>query len=76
MAYDAALKGGTYPAVLNAANEVLVDLFLKGALRFLDIPVFIEEALNRHSAIYNPSLEDIIYADWRTRDAVKKMVVN
>ncbi|WP_026485888.1 1-deoxy-D-xylulose-5-phosphate reductoisomerase [Caldanaerobius polysaccharolyticus] len=76
LAYDAALKGGTYPAVLNAANEVLVDLFLKGALRFLDIPVFIEEALNRHSPIYNPSLEDIIYADWRTRDAVKKMVVN
>ncbi|SHE93374.1 1-deoxy-D-xylulose 5-phosphate reductoisomerase [Caldanaerobius fijiensis DSM 17918] len=76
LAYDAAIAGGTYPAVLNAANEICVELFLKGMIKFLDIPLLIEKALDGHKPIYNPTIEDIIYVDSQTRDAVKKMVVN
>tara|TARA_R100001440_G_scaffold25074_8_gene40874 strand:- start:83743 stop:84990 length:1248 start_codon:yes stop_codon:yes gene_type:complete len=46
LAAEAFDQGGTSPAVLNAANEVAVAAFLKGQLRFTDIPVIIEEALS------------------------------
>lgn len=45
LAYDALAEGGAWPIVLNAANEVAVGAFLEGRLRFLDIPVVIERAL-------------------------------
>lgn len=49
LAYQAMRRGGTAPVVLNAANEVAVAEFLKGRLRFVDIPVVIEETLGRTS---------------------------
>jgi len=45
LAREAALEGGTAPCVLNAANEVAVHAFLEGNLRFLEIPVVIEQTL-------------------------------
>src|SRR5690606_26363643 len=47
-AYEAARLGATYPAVLNAANEVAVQLLLDGAVRFNEIPTLIEGALEAH----------------------------
>ena len=46
LAYDALAHGGAWPIVLNAANEVAVEAFLAGRIRFLDIPVVIERALS------------------------------
>lgn len=46
LAYDALAEGGAWPIVLNAANEVAVEAFLAGQIRFLDIPVVIERALS------------------------------
>jgi 1-deoxy-D-xylulose-5-phosphate reductoisomerase len=48
LAYRAAYAGGTMPAVLNAANEVSVDAFLKNDLSFVAIPKVIEKAMDRH----------------------------
>ena len=48
LAYKAGRLGGGYPAVLNAANEVAVDRFLKGAALFTDIPVIVEDTLALH----------------------------
>jgi 1-deoxy-D-xylulose-5-phosphate reductoisomerase len=65
LAYAAGRAGGSMPAVLNAANEQVVALFLDEKIRFNDIPVLVEQVCDRHRADNNltPSLEDIIAAD-------------
>ena len=59
LAYEAGRSGGTYPVVLNVANDLLVDLFLIDKIKFLDIEKVIEESLNNHSSISNPTMDDI-----------------
>ncbi|HEY9062378.1 MAG TPA: 1-deoxy-D-xylulose-5-phosphate reductoisomerase [Pseudobacteroides sp.] len=70
LAFDALKTGGTMPAVLNAANEVAVGLFLEEKIRFIDIPAIIEKAMEKHQKNKNPSLEDIIEVDRDTRDMI------
>ncbi|WP_448564789.1 1-deoxy-D-xylulose-5-phosphate reductoisomerase [Trichothermofontia sp.] len=72
LAYAAGRAGGSMPAVLNAANEQAVALFLEEKIRFLDIPRLIEQVCDRHQAdnCANPSLEDILAADQWARQAV------
>jgi len=62
-AYSAARRGGTYPCVLNASNEVAVSAFLKDKIRFTEIPKAIEKVLGMHRPIPEPRLEDIIETD-------------
>lgn len=59
-AYQAIKKGGLYPAVLNAANEAAVYLFLNNRIKFLDIEKIIYEEINQDYDMVNPSLDDII----------------
>ncbi|KAK4537578.1 hypothetical protein CDCA_CDCA13G3603 [Cyanidium caldarium] len=66
LAYAAGRRGGTMPAVLNAANEVAVEMFLKESLPFLGIPRVIELVMSRHDTsgwTTEPSLDDIVSAD-------------
>jgi len=70
LALSAFQAGGTYPVVLNAANEVLVEQFLKGEIGFLQIPEGIERAMERHGSSAQPTLEDILEADRRTREEI------
>jgi 1-deoxy-D-xylulose-5-phosphate reductoisomerase len=67
LAYDALNRGGTAPAVLNAANEVAVAAFLKHQIGFLDIPLVIESALAQLPTEPVGSLEQLIYQDNQTR---------
>ncbi len=60
LAYKAAKAGGSMPAVMNAANEEAVRLFLAGRIKFGDISRIVEEEMTRHSVINNPTLEDIL----------------
>jgi len=70
LAYRAANEQGTAPAVLNAANEVSVDEFLKNRLGFISIPKIIEKVLDKHRNIIKPGLDDILKADnWARREA-------
>ncbi|KAK4533619.1 hypothetical protein CCYA_CCYA18G4501 [Cyanidiococcus yangmingshanensis] len=73
LAYAAGRRGGTMPAVLNAANEVAVELFLREALSFMGIPAVIERVMARHDASdwkQAPSLDDLIAVDaWARRAA-------
>ena len=67
LAREAMLAGGVAPAVFNAANEVAVDAFLKGALPFLAISAVVEQSL-AHSRNFEPSdLADVIEADAEAR---------
>lgn len=72
LAYRAGKTGGTAPAVVNAANEAAVDLFLKGKIKFIEIAEIIEESLEAHKIVKNPEIEDLIEADRQTRDRIKK----
>ena len=69
-AYEAGKAGGSYPTVLNAANEAAVAAFLSGQIKFLQIEDLVEESLNRHERIENPSLAEIEEIDKKTRDWV------
>jgi len=68
LALQAARKSGTYPCVLNAANEVAVEEFLKERIDFISIPKVVERVLTRHKGISDPGIEDILAsADWARR---------
>jgi 1-deoxy-D-xylulose-5-phosphate reductoisomerase len=72
LAYHAARELGTAPAVLNAANEVSVEEFLKKRLDFVAIPKIIEKVLERHRNKKNPNLGDILEADkWARQEAYR-----
>jgi 1-deoxy-D-xylulose-5-phosphate reductoisomerase len=73
LAIEAGRKGGTYPAVLCAADEVAVELFLSGRIGFVDIPALIERTLAQHQAVAHPSLEEVLAADVWAREEVLKM---
>lgn len=72
LAYSAGRAGGSMPAVLNAANEQAVALFLDEKVGYLDIARLIEYACDRHQAdnCQDPSLEDIMAADRWARQEV------
>ncbi|WP_445629801.1 1-deoxy-D-xylulose-5-phosphate reductoisomerase [Nostoc sp. DSM 114167] len=72
LAYAVGKAGGSMPAVLNAANEQAVALFLEEKIRFLDIPRCIEWVCDRHqnNNRVNPSLDDILAADQWARQEV------
>ncbi len=72
LAYAAGRAGGCMPAVLNAANEQAVALFLEEQIRFLDIPRVIEQTCDRYHSQNRstPDLEDIIAADQWARQEV------
>lgn len=67
IAYEASEAGGTYPAAMNGANEALVDLFLKGKIRFIDIQNILEKIIEKHNPAYNLDLEGIMEADLKAR---------
>ena len=63
LAQHACRKLGTYPAVLNAANEIAVQAFLDKKISFIQIPRLIEEGLSAHEPVSKPGLDDILAAD-------------
>jgi 1-deoxy-D-xylulose-5-phosphate reductoisomerase len=70
LALEAGNKGDTYPAVLCAADEVAVDLFLNNCIKFTSIATIVDETINLHQAIAGPSLGDIMAADeWARKTA-------
>ena len=74
LAVAAARRGGTFPCVLNAANEEAVEAFLSERLRFGAIPVVIERVLERHDGVAEPELDDVLDAErWARAEARKEI---
>ncbi|MFB6248708.1 MAG: 1-deoxy-D-xylulose-5-phosphate reductoisomerase [Salinibacter sp.] len=73
LAFDALDAGGTAPAVLNAANEAAVELFLDEKIAFLDIPRLVERTLGRTATNAASSLDALSTADRAARRAVKEL---
>ena len=74
LAIDAMRRGGNSPCVINAANEVAVDAFLKDRIGFLEMTDLIEDCLQRIAFVEHPSLEDYIETDRETRAVAEKRV--
>lgn len=71
LAMEAGERGGTYPAVLSAADEVAVELFLSEKIGFPDIAAVVARTLDCHEVISYPSIEDIFAADTWARETAR-----
>ena len=70
LALDAARRGGTFPAVLSAADEVAVNAFLDGKIGFTDIYRVIDRVLSEHRSSSGREVEEMLEADrWATQRA-------
>ena len=71
LAYKAGREGGSLPTVLNAANELAVGKFLKREVKYLEIMEIIEDCMNAHKNIANPSLEQILQTEAETYERIE-----
>jgi 1-deoxy-D-xylulose-5-phosphate reductoisomerase len=71
---ESALSGDSSPIILNAANEIAVAAFLQREIRFTQIPVIIEEVLNKQERRTVNSIEEILEEDSKARSLAKKLV--
>lgn len=74
LAFEAGRTGGTMPCIMNGANEVAVEAFLKGQAGFLDIYRLIEKAMEAGQVEYKPDLERLLAADKWARDYTRKQL--
>lgn len=73
LAYEACRIGGSYPVALNGANEVLVDMFLKGKIRFTDIQDTLVKVMEEHRPVQELDIEGILEEDSRIREKMRNM---
>jgi 1-deoxy-D-xylulose-5-phosphate reductoisomerase len=74
LACQAAEIGETMPAILNAANEIAVNAFLEGSLKFTEIPLFIQRVMGEHEVRTVYTVEDILKADHWARERSKAIL--
>lgn len=68
LAYDAIYEGGTLPCFMNAANEVLVERFCLGEVKWPQIAHLLEDMMQKHETIQHPQLEDLLEVDRLARE--------
>ena len=74
LAYKACQTGETLPAVLNAANEMAVQAFLKQRVPFVKIPEVIGKTMESHTVVTNPGFDDIIESDRWAREQARNLI--
>ncbi|MEI8187083.1 MAG: 1-deoxy-D-xylulose-5-phosphate reductoisomerase [Chlorobiaceae bacterium] len=75
LAFDALKAGRTYPAVLNAANEIAVAAFLDKKIGFTDIAATVEKTMQAHEAYSPVELDEYLRADRWARETAQKLIV-
>ncbi|WP_018132525.1 1-deoxy-D-xylulose-5-phosphate reductoisomerase [Effusibacillus pohliae] len=75
LAYQAGKTGGSMPAVLNAANEAAVDLFLQEKIGFLEIEKTLLGVIEQHDPVGNPSLDEILFYDRWAREMARRLAL-
>jgi 1-deoxy-D-xylulose-5-phosphate reductoisomerase len=75
LGYEAARRGGTLPAALNAANEVAVAAFLKGRIPFLGIPRVVEDTMAAHDPQELTSLDQVLAVNQWARDYAESIIM-
>ena len=73
LALEYGRKSGTYPAVLAGADEAAVELFLRGDIKFTQIPDIVSNSLAAHEVIHDPSIADTVAAaKWATETTLER----
>ncbi|MCB0753961.1 MAG: 1-deoxy-D-xylulose-5-phosphate reductoisomerase [Flavobacteriales bacterium] len=76
LAFEALHQGGNQPCILNAANEIAVDAFLKDRIGFLEMSDIIEQSMQRVSFIKKPNYDDYVATDAETRIVASQLIMN
>ena len=74
LAYEAIKRGHSFQVVLNAADEVLVNAFLEGKIKYTDIPNLIEVVMNNHKLVKLNTIEEILSLDETVKKETKKLI--
>ncbi len=74
LGYQAGKIGGSMPTVYNAANEWAVARFLEDKISFTDIPAMINEAMNNHKPVPEPTLNEILNIEEETYDFLRRII--
>lgn len=74
ISFETLEKGGNWPCIMNAANEIAVEAFLNEKIRFLEIPEVIEQTLVKSQHIQKPSLADLIDSDRMGREIARQYI--
>ena len=74
LAYEAIKRGHSFQVVLNAADEVLVNAFLEGKIKYTDIPNLIEVVMNNHRLVKLNTIEEILSLDEMVKKETKKLI--
>ncbi|UCG62638.1 MAG: 1-deoxy-D-xylulose-5-phosphate reductoisomerase [Candidatus Zixiibacteriota bacterium] len=74
IAYEVAARGGTAPAIYNAANEVAVKAFLESGIKFPEITDIIENSVDKLNVVSSPGLDDILEADRKARETARELM--
>jgi 1-deoxy-D-xylulose-5-phosphate reductoisomerase len=74
LAFEAMERGGNIPCVLNAANEVAVDAFLRDKISFLEMPELVELCMAKIPFVEHPNFEDYVTTDDETRKIAKENI--
>lgn len=73
LAMEALSRGGNLPCIINAANEVAVDAFLKDRLGFLEMSDLVESCMHKIPFIEKPDYEDYVNTDEETRKMANEL---
>jgi 1-deoxy-D-xylulose-5-phosphate reductoisomerase len=74
IAFEALHKGGNWPCIMNAANEISVNAFLCGRIGFMEMSDIIEQVLYKSGFIQNPNLEDLRFSDKEARILANQLI--
>ena len=74
-AYEAIASGGNMPCILNAANEVAVELFLQEKIGYMQMSRLIEKTMQQASFVQSPSLSDYLQSDAEAREIARKQLI-
>lgn len=72
LAFAAGMEGGSMPVVYNAVNEIAVELFLRGKIKFIEIPIIIEKVMSKHVKVDIMDLDTILQVDeWARKETLQ-----
>ena len=74
IAYESFRRGGNIPCAMNAANEVAVASFLKGEIKFTQIPLVIEKTIEKCNFVASPTVEDIFSTDKQSKERAQEVL--
>ncbi len=74
LAYEAMKQGGNMPCIINAANEIAVDAFLKDQIRFIDMPSIITDCMQKLPYLNQPTINDYVICDKETRSFTQSLI--